>query len=81
MECRNQNGEIIGYRVRYGEAGSSEVQMVSGDSSGGMTTITGLNRETLYTVQVAAVTSAGTGVYSQLQTIETPDSMFFYALS
>ena len=81
VECRHQNGEIIGYWVRYGEEGSSEVQMVSGDSSGGITTITGLTGETLYTVQVAAVTSAGTGVYSQLQTIETPDSMFFYALS
>ena len=81
VECRHQNGEITCYWVRYGEEGSSEVQMVSGDSSGGMTTITGLNRETLYTVQVAAVTSAGTGVYSQLQTIETPDSTFFYALS
>ena len=81
VECRHQNGEIAGYMVRYVEEGSSGVLMVSGDSSGGMTTITGLTRETLYTVQVAAVTSAGTGVRSQLQTIETPDSMFFYALS
>ena len=64
--------------MRYGEEGSSEgdrrVQMAPGDSSGGMTTISGLTKETVYTVEVAAETSAGTGVYSEPQTIETPDS-------
>ncbi|CAI8048276.1 Protein sidekick-2, partial [Geodia barretti] len=80
VECRHQNGEIAGYLVRYGEEGSSEearsVQMVSGDSSGGITTVSGLNRQTIYTVQVAAVTSCGTGEYSHLETIETPDDVF-----
>ena len=61
--------------MRYGEEGSSStVMMASGDSSGGMTTISGLTKETVYTVEVAAETSAGTGVYSDLQTIGTPDS-------
>ncbi|CAI8050555.1 Receptor-type tyrosine-protein phosphatase delta, partial [Geodia barretti] len=64
VECRHQNGEITGYWARYGEEGSSEVQMVSGDSSGGMTTVSGLTKEIVYTVQVAAVTSSGTGAYS-----------------
>ena len=77
VECRHQNGEITGYRVRYGEEGSSEearsVQMVSGDSSGGMTRVSGLTKETVYTVQVAAVTSGGTGVYSDPLVIQTPD--------
>ena len=79
VECRHQNGEITGYWVRYGERSSEEtrsVQMVSGDSIGGMTTVSGLNRQTIYTVQVAAVTSCGTGEYSQLQTIETPDGEY-----
>ncbi|CAI8013812.1 Neogenin, partial [Geodia barretti] len=80
VECRHQNGEITGYWVRYGEEGSSEegrsVQMVSGDSSGGMTTVSGLTKETVYTVQVAAVTSGGTGVYSDPLTIQTPDDVF-----
>ena len=62
--------------MRYGEEGSSEearsVQMVSGDSSGGMTTVSGLTKETVYTVQVAAVTSSGTGNYSDSFTFETP---------
>ena len=77
VECKHQNGEITGYWVRYGEEGSSEeprsVLMVSGDSSGGMTTVSGMTKETVYTVQVAAVTSGGTGVYSDPLTIQTPD--------
>ena len=61
--------------MRYGEEGSSStVMMASGDSSRGMITISGLTKETVYTVEVAAKTSAGTGVYSDLQTIQTPDS-------
>ena len=61
--------------MRYGEDGSSEEdpKMVSGDSSGGVTTVSGLTRETVYTVQVAAVTSADTGVYSDPLAIQTPD--------
>ena len=44
VECRHQNGEITGYLVRYGEEGRGNrtVQTVSGDSSGGYTTFTGL---------------------------------------
>ena len=73
--CVNQNGAITGYSVRYGEVGTSEgerrVEMASGDS---MTTVSGLTKETVYTVEVAAETSGGTGVYSEPFTIETPDS-------
>ena len=63
--------------MRYGVAGSSEedmsMLMVSRDS-GGMATIFGLSKETVYTIQVAAVTSSGTGVYTDPLTFETPDS-------
>ena len=38
--------------------------MASGDSSGGMDMISGLTPSTTYTIEVAAVNSAGTGVYS-----------------
>ena len=75
--------------MRYGQEGSSEearsVQMLPGDSSGGKTTVSGLTKETVYTVQVAAMTSSGTGVYSDLLTFETPDGeqlrVLFYALN
>ena len=73
--CIHRNGDITGYSVRYGEVETSEgersVQMTSGDT---MTTVSGLTKETVYTVEVAAETSAGTGVYSEPLTIETPDS-------
>ena len=74
--CSDQNGPITGYSVRYGEMGSGSTQnkTVSGDSSGGMTTISELTKETVYTVEVAAETSAGSGVYSIPLTIQTPDS-------
>ena len=77
VDCRHQNGEIIGYTVRYWEEGGGRrPSFPSGDSSGGMTTLSGLTKQTVYTVEVAARTSAGTGVYSQPQNIETPDSEY-----
>ena len=58
--------------MRYGVQGTAEgdrtVKMATGDSSGGMHTISGLSAATVYTVEVAAVTSADTGVYSDLMT-------------
>ena len=73
---------ITGYSVRYGEVGTSErtVEMVSGDSSGGMTTIFRMTTETVYTVEVAAETSAGTGVYSELMVFQTPGGEQFACL-
>ena len=72
--CADQNGPITGYSVRYGVMGNESTQnkAVSGDSI--MTTISGLTKETVYTVEVAAETRAGTGVYSLPLTILTPDS-------
>ena len=75
VECRNRNGQIIGYSVRYGEEGGGQIRIGPlEDSRGGMTTISGLTKQTVYTIEVAARTSAGTGVYSDPQAIETPDS-------
>ena len=69
--CDQQNGAITGYSVRYWEVGSSDeknVEMVSGDSSGGEATVLGLAAATMYEYEVAARTSAGTGVYSAVMT-------------
>ena len=53
--------------MRYGVQGSAvgdrTVQMVSGDDTT-QTTISGLTPSTTYSIEVAAVNSAGTGVYS-----------------
>ena len=68
VPCIHRNGDITSFSVRYGEVGIGEgdrtIMTVSGDSSGGMYTITGLSTGTEYTVEVAAKTTAGTGVYS-----------------
>ena len=68
VNCIHHNGDITGYSVRYGVQGTAEgdrtVKMATGDSSGGMYTISGLSAATVYTVEVAAVNSVGTGVYS-----------------
>ena len=79
MDCRHQNGRITRYTVRYSEEGGAQGhKLLSGDSSGGMITLSGLTKQTVYTVQVAARTSGGIGVYSQPQNIETPDSEYIF---
>ena len=75
VDCIHHNGDITGYSVRYGVQGSAEgdrtVEMATGDSSGGMYTISGLSAATEHTVEVAAVNRAGTGVYSDPITVVT----------
>ena len=68
VDCIHRNGHITGYSVRYGVQGMGEgdrtVQMVSGDSGGGMYQISGLQSSTNYSIEVAAVNSVSTGIYS-----------------
>ena len=69
VDCADRNGDITGYSVRYGEVGSAEgetiIQMVEGDMDR-QATISELTPSTEYTISVAAVNSAGTGVYSNV---------------
>ena len=65
-KCKQWNGRITGYFVRYiKERGPQSHRFASGDSSGGMITLSGLTKQTVYTVEVAARTSAG--IYWSLQ--------------
>ena len=66
VDCIEQNGDIIGYSVRYGieRSGSIQVANVFGGSRTEIT-ISGLNCGANYSIEVAAVNSAGTGVYSK----------------
>ena len=78
VPCIHQNGDITGYLVQYEVMGSGNTQikkMVSGDSSGGMTTISGLAAATMYEYQVAAMTGAGTGQYSTSMTTLTSGNL------
>ena len=57
--CIHRNGDITGYSVRYG----IQTKSVSGGGAT-QTIIFGLTSSTEYSIEVAAVNSAGTGVYS-----------------
>ena len=65
VDCIHHNGDITGYSVRYGVQGNGSTQTVS-VSGGSVTeaTISSLMSSTTYSIQVAAVNSAGIGVYS-----------------
>ena len=65
VNCIQRNGDITGYSVRYGVQGNGSTQTVNvsgGDTT--ETTIFGLHSFTNYSIEVAAVNGAGTGLYS-----------------
>ena len=73
VPCPDQNGVITGYSVQYGVEGSggTETATIDGDSSGGSIGLSGLEPATVYEYRVAAMTSAGPGVYSSPMTALT----------
>ena len=62
VDCIHHNGDITGYSVQYGAQGSGSTQ--TRDVSITEATISSLMPSTTYSIQVAAVNSAGIGVYS-----------------
>ena len=65
VPCIHQNGDITGYSVQYEVMGSGNTQTMPVSGAGTtQTTISGLTPSTTYSIEVAAVNSAGTGVYS-----------------
>ena len=72
VDCIHRNGYITGYSVQYGVQGNGNQQNVY--ASGGTTTettISGMGSNTTYSIKVAAVNSAGTGMYSSPIAIST----------
>ena len=76
VPCIHRNGDITGYSVQYGVVGSESTQTmsVSGVVSGGMYKVSELKQLTNYTIKVAAVNSAGIGVYSNIIEVSTKPS-------
>ena len=72
VPCIEQNGDITGYTVRVLESG--EMERVEDVVDVNEVTISELTPSTTYSIQVAAVNSKGTGPYSDLIIIDTPDS-------
>ena len=64
VDCIDQNGDITGYTVRYGVEGSESKNNHEVSVGATTTTITELDLATKYSIEVAAVNSAGIGVYS-----------------
>ena len=67
--CIHQNGDITGYKVMYGVAGSGSTQNIR--TEGDRTEISGLEISTNYSIEVAAVNSVGVGEYSDPITVLT----------
>ena len=74
VPCIEQNGDITGYTVRVLESGEMERVEDVGDVN--EVTISELTPSTTYSIQVAAVNNIGTGPYSDLIIIDTPDSEY-----
>ena len=75
VDCIHRNGDITGYSVRYGVQGSGSTQTMS--VTGGDTreaTISRLESDSTYAIEVAGENSAGIGVYSDPLVVDTPDS-------
>ena len=75
VDCIHHNGGITGYSVRYGPVKSENkhiMNVTGGDVT--ETTISGLDRLTSYSVEVAAINSASTGIYSNNITVITISS-------
>ena len=61
---KHHNGPIIGYSVRYGVQGNINTTTNISGGSVNMTTISNLLVTTTCEIEVAAVNSAGVGVFS-----------------
>ena len=72
VDCIHRNGNITGYSIQCRAGGSQSTQIVH-VSGGSVTeaTISSLMSSTTYSIEVAAVNSGGTGVYSHPVTAQT----------
>ena len=81
VPCEHRNGDITGYSVRYGEMGTNQTHTTVLDITGASITEVTISNPTLsttYSIQVAAVNGAGTGVFSSATLIKTVKQSQFY---
>ena len=81
VDCIDSNGVLTGYSVQYKvvESGTGGTMSVT-DGSALQLRIKGLSTTTDYSVSVAAVNSAGTGVYSDPYLITTESKLHQYLI-
>ena len=73
VECVLRNGDITSYTIQYSEVESGTIQIA--DVTDRLITISELTASTTYTYQLAAINSAGIGVYSDLKNITTDSKL------
>ena len=86
QSCRDRNGNITNYNIKYqpvgGSSGSVKTEVVSGvGSAGGQVLLDGLTLFTDYTIQVAAVNNQSTvGAFSTAVTGQTCEHCIDYTV-
>ena len=82
VDCIHQNGDITGYSMQYGVQTSGSTQTIIEVPGGATTqhTISGLQCASNYSIEVAGINSAGTGVYSNKILIVTEGIIFHILL-
>ena len=72
------NGQLIGYRVRYRQTFSNgsdgEIITLTKKLTTTKATLTGLDKASVYRIEVAGETSEGTGIYSEPVSAKTSKS-------
>ena len=81
VKCIHRNGDVTGYSVRYRIQGNGSIQTVNvrGENSTDKS-ISGLKSSTTYSIEVAAVNSAGIGMYSNPLNVTTSVAGNFFQL-
>ena len=79
VPCEGQNGDILGYIIKYGALVGGGNKTVMNVTEFGVTEITIFNlmKSTFYSFQVAAINSAGRGVFSNATIIKTVEQSEF----
>ena len=81
VPCEHRNGDIMGYSIKYGVMGSfnGSVMNITG-ATVIEATIYNLMLSTNYSIEIAAVNNAGTGVFSNAIIIKTFEQSKFIKL-
>ena len=79
VSCEGQNGDISGYSVKYGALVGGGIKTVMNITEFGVTEIIIFNlmKSTFYSFEVAAINSAGRGVFSNATIIKTVEQSEF----
>ena len=77
VNCSHRNGIILGYTVQYEVIGSGNIQYLNVSAIFTVGSINELMPFMTYSISVAAINSAGTGVFSTPILNQTRPSKFF----